>query len=121
MQRYAKTRQMDTTETGRLCKAVEHAAAQINESFTERTPTSEILNEFWRLQDLLSRLLEAVENEHGEVKQCRNLIRKVVPILESPRLRKISWLPAVKLACETINSYLISLEQATQQSKATKA
>jgi hypothetical protein len=70
---------------------------------------------------MLSRLLEAVENEHGDVKQCRNLIHKVVSVLESPRLRKISWLPAVKLACETINSYLISLEQATQQSKATKA
>jgi hypothetical protein len=106
---------MDTTETGRLCSAIEHAVAQINDSFTERTPTSEILDEFWRLQDLISRLLEAVENEHGEAKQCRNLIRKVILILESPRTRKISCLPAVNLAIETINSSLITLEQATQQ------
>jgi hypothetical protein len=109
-----QNRQMDTTETGMLCQAIEHAAAQINESFTERTPTSEILDEFWLLIDLLSRLLEAVENEHGDVEQCRNLIRNVVPILESPRLCKISWLPAVKLASETIINYLISLEQKTQ-------
>ena len=34
---------MDTTETGRLCKKVEQAAAQVSTSFSERASTSELL------------------------------------------------------------------------------
>ena len=105
---------MDTTETGRLCKTVEYAAAQVRSTIGDHADTSEILDRFWFLQDALSRLLEAVDNEDGDVTQCRGLIRKVVEVLGSPQVRKLSLIPAVKLACETINSCLISLEQTTQ-------
>jgi hypothetical protein len=112
---------MDTTETGRLCKNVEYAAAQVRTSIGEHADISDILDRFWFLQDTLSRLLEAVDNEDGDVTQCRGLIRKVVEVLGSPQVRKLSSIPAVKLACETINSCLISLEQTTQPPRTTLA
>ena len=108
---------MDTTETGRLCKTVEYAAAQVRASVRDHADTSEILDRFWFLQDALSQLLEAVDTEDGDVTQCRGLIRKAVEVIGSPQVRKISYIPAVKLACETINSSLISLEQTTQQAR----
>ena len=112
---------MDTTETGRLRKTVEYAAAQVRTSIGEHADTPEILDRFWFLQDALSQLLEAVDNANGDVSQCRGLIHRVVEVLASPQVRKISHIPAVKLACETINSCLISLEQTTQPPRTTLA
>jgi hypothetical protein len=112
---------MDTTETGRLCKNVEYAAAQARTSIGEYADISDILNRFWFLQDALSQLLEAVDDTNGDITQCRGLIRRVVEVLASPQVRKISYIPAVKLACETINSCLISLEQTTQPPRTTLA
>jgi hypothetical protein len=69
------------------------------------------LNRFWFLQDSLFRLIEAVHNESGGVTQCRSIIRKVVNLLESQKVQKLSSIPGVKFSCEIINSYLISLEE----------
>ena len=109
---------MDTTETGRLCKDVEHAAAQIRTQIGDRTNITEVLDRLWLLQDFLNRLLEVVVRQGGEISQCRSLIRKVVVnALESPQVRKRAGIHGVKNACEQINGLLIRLEQATQQAR----
>ena len=108
---------MDTTETGKLCKDIEHTAAQIRTQIGNRTSISEVLDRFWLLQDSLNRLLEVVVREHGEVSQCRSLIRKVVDALESPQARKRAGIHGVKNACEQINTLLTRLEQETQQAR----
>jgi hypothetical protein len=113
----AQNRQMDTTETGRLCKAIEHAAAQIHTQIGNRTDIAEVLERLWFLQDSLNRLLEVVVRERGDVSQCRSLIRKVVYALESPQARKRAKIPGVRNSCEQINNLLIRLEQATQQDR----
>ena len=112
---------MNTTETGRLCKTVEYAAAQIRISIGGSTDISEILNCFWLLQDSLTRLIGVVDHERAEVTQCRSLIHKVVYVLESPKVQRLSSILAVKLACESINSSLLSLERSTQQTRAARA
>ena len=99
----------------RICKNVEHATAQIRTSIGDTTDISEILNRFWFLQDSLMRLIDAVDRERGQVTQCRSIIHKVVYLLELPKVQKLSSISGVKLACESINSCLISLEQPTQQ------
>jgi hypothetical protein len=103
---------MDATEIGRLSKTVEYAAAQVRTSIGEQADTSEILGRFWFLQDALSQLLEAVDDTNGDITQCRGLIRRVVEVLASPQVRKISYIPAVKLACE---------EQTTQRARTSLA
>jgi hypothetical protein len=109
---------MDTTETGRLCKTVEYAAAQIRISIGGSADISEILTCFWLLQDSLTRLIGVADHERGEVTQCRGLIHKVVYVLDSPKVQRLSSIPAVKLACESINTSLLSLERSTQQTRA---
>ncbi len=108
---------MDTTETGRLCNDVEHAAVRIRSSIGESTDISEVLDHLWFLQDSLGRLIEVVYREQGNVAQCRSIIRKVVNTLEWPQVRKQCSIPGVKLACEAINSSLIELEQITHRSE----
>jgi hypothetical protein len=108
---------MDTTETGRLCKDVEDAAAQIRTQIGNRTNITEVLDRLWLLQDFLNRLLEVVVRERGEISQCRSLISKVVNALGSPQVRKRAGIHGVKNACEQINGLLIRLEQATQQAR----
>ncbi len=112
---------MDTTETGRLCKKVEQAAAQVSTSFSERASTSELLHLFLCLQDSLSLLIEAVNREQGDVTQCRSLIRKVVNILESPQVRDLAGIHSLMRASGAVNESLIKLEQATQRSRAAGA
>lgn len=105
----------------RICKDVEHAAAQIRTLIGDRTGISEILDRFWLLQDLLDRLVDAVDQEGGEVSQCRTVIRNVVNTLQSPQARKRATVPGVRNACDKINGLLINLERMTQQARAAGA
>ena len=112
---------MDTTEAGRLCNEVEHAAAQIRTLIGDRTGVSETLDRFWFLQDRLSRLVDVVNLERGEVGQCRRVIRNVVNALQSPQVQERATIPGVKISCDKINGLLIRLEKATLQVRAAGA
>lgn len=103
---------MDTIETGRLCKNVEFAASRIRTRIDYWTETMVVLDYFWSLQDSLSRLIGAVDNECGQVGQRRGLIRYVAGAIESQRRRRAT-IPAVRDASDKINALLIRLERAT--------
>ena len=105
---------MDTAETVRLCKDVEYAAIQIRTAIGYRTGVGEILDRFWLLQDSLNRLVDAVDDDRGEIGRSRKVIRCVVVALES-QARRCTTIPAVKLACDRINNLLVRLERTTQQ------
>jgi hypothetical protein len=111
---------MDTTETARLCKDVEYAAAQVRTLVRDRADISETLERFWLLQDSLNRLLYVVDQEQGGVGQCRKVIRTVVTTLESPLARSIS-IPGVRKTCDEINTLLMRLERTTQRARAAGA
>jgi hypothetical protein len=77
---------MDTTQTARVCKDVEHAAAQIRNLIGDRTGILEMLDRFRLLADFLNRLVDVVDRERGDVSQCRSIIRNVVGTLQSPQV-----------------------------------
>jgi hypothetical protein len=109
---------MDTTETGRLCKDVENAAAQMRTAMDDRTGILEILDRFQLLEDSLNRFVDAVDRERGEVSQCRRVIRNVVNTLESPQARRRASVPGVRNLSDKINGLVIKLERTTQQARA---
>jgi hypothetical protein len=76
---------------------------------------------FWFLQDRLSRLVDVVNLERGEVSQCRRVIRNVVNALQSAQVQKRATIPGVKISCDKINGLLNRLEQATQLVRAAGA
>lgn len=106
---------MDTAETVRLCKELEYAAAQVRTLIGDRTDITEVLDRFWRLQDSLYRLVNAVDGECSEISRCRKLIRYVVSTLESSQTTRWAKVPAVRDACDKINNLLIRLERTTQE------
>jgi hypothetical protein len=106
---------MEMTETGRLCHEVEDAADQVRTSIGERTEVLEIMDRFWLLQDYLSRLIDMVDREQGDVRQCRKVMRTVVSSLKSRQVLRNAAIPAVRSACDRINDLLIRLERNTQQ------
>jgi hypothetical protein len=112
---------MDTTETGRRCRDVEHTAAQIRTLIGERTDISEILDRFWLLEDLLNRLIDVVDQERGDVVQCRSVIRNVVNAMDSPQVRKRTIIPGMRIVCDKINDLLAQLERSTQHARAAGA
>lgn len=104
---------MDTTETGRLCLAVERAAADLSASLRLRAEVTKTLDGFWHLQDLVSRLIQGIESANGDVPQCRSVIRKVVDVISCPSAVKLSSIPAIATSCDTLNLSLIILERKT--------
>jgi hypothetical protein len=112
---------VDTTETGKCCRDVERAAAQIRTLIGDRTDISEILDRFWLLEDSLNRLVDVVDMERRDITQCRSIIRNVVSALEAPQSQKRANVPAVRNACDKINGLLIQLERTTERARARAA
>ena len=96
----------------------EPAVASVRLAFRTKLDKSEILDAYWRLEDRLHRIVDLVSDSPEAADQLQSahprLVRDVVGLLEVSTRLRFSRIPAVDLCCETINSYLIELEQSKQ-------
>lgn len=105
---------MNAGQVTQLSQAVEAAAHKLRTSIGDQTEVIHVLERFWLLQDLLKRLVYALEEApYEELKPCRKIIGTVLTSLQSQQARKRCGSPAVRSACENINELLMQLEWRT--------
>ena len=109
----------ETIEVDHLREGVEQAVNQIHELFRGYPERAETLDRFWRLQDLLYRLSDAINNSSATAVQYQGLTRKIVDVLRSTEVFSLSCsIPAVKCSCASINATLLGMEHEKEQGRA---
>jgi hypothetical protein len=110
---------MEIAKTERLCQNVECCVADVRQVFRSSMPIPEVLDRFWRLQDNLSRLLEALSDDPVEATAAMDgypsLLQDVVDVLGFvANLQSFRNLPAVREAVESINNSLLEIQYLKQ-------
>ena len=105
---------MDQAAVEYICSSVARATARVRQVFRTRTDAPEILNRFWCVQDLLTRLLEMAFENPGDFfsvqqKAYPSLISDVVDVMSLAAKKQFAQMPAVSQACESTNELLIRL------------
>ena len=116
---------MEDPNIERLCQNVASSVSDVRRIFRSSLPVPDILDRFWRLQDNLSRLLEAITDQTtetlGALEAHPGLLSDVVDVLEfSSKLQMLRNIAAVREAGESINSSLLEI-QYLRQSRALTA
>jgi hypothetical protein len=100
---------MEIAQLERLCQNVASSVCEVRTVFRSSLAVADILDRFWRLQDNLSRLLEAITDHPSETMEVLEahprLLTDVVDVLEfSAKLQNLNNIAAVREAGESINS-----------------
>ena len=109
---------MQTADATELCRSANDAVNQIRPILQGRTDTFQVLDRFWCLQDVLARLVQAVNDAPVVAQEYRGLIRRVIEVLSDAKDLHFTSIPAVAAASEAINLSLIELEHASEQMRA---
>ncbi len=112
----------ESIEVRQLCAAVTEAMSDVRSTFTARTEVADVLDRFWRLQDQLSLLVEAVSDRPEEARELLKEghsipIQSIVDILGFTSKLKIGKLAAVAESCSKINDALWKLEALLGESR----
>ena len=110
---------MQIAQSERLCRNVASAVRNVREVFRSATPVAEILDRFWRLQDDVHRLLEAMADAPIETAEALSdypsLLQDVINVLEfTSKLQTFRNIPALREAGESINNSLIEIQRLRQ-------
>lgn len=110
---------MEIAKTERLCQNVESSVVEVRQVFRSSMPVPEVLDRFWRLQDNLSRLLEALSDDPAEATAAMEgypgLLQEVVDVLGFlANLQSFRNLPAVRESAESINNSMLEIQYLKQ-------
>lgn len=110
---------MATDQIEHVCQDVSSSITEVRKTFRSGLPVTDILDRFWRLQDNLSRLLEAITDHPKETTEILEthprLLPDVVDVLEfSSKLQTLRNIPAVREAGESINNSLLEIQYVRQ-------
>jgi hypothetical protein len=116
---------MEIAKIERLSQNVASSVSEVRKTFRSSYPVPDILDRFWRLQDNLSRLLEAAIDHPSETSEVLEhdprLLTDVVDVLAfSAKLQNLRTIAAVREATESINNSLVEI-QYLRQSRALTA
>lgn len=110
---------MDNPSIEGLCQNVASSVTAVRQVFRSAVPVPQILDRFWRLQDNLYRLLEAMTDHPAKTAEALDkypgLLKDVVDVLEfSSKLQTFRNIPAVREASESINNSLVEIQYLRQ-------
>ena len=110
---------MEIAKSERLCQNVASSVHDVRQAFRSATPVPKILDRFWRLQDDVYRLLEALTDSPVEAAETLrlypSLLKDVVDVLEfTSKLQSFRNIPALREAGESINNSLLEIQYLKQ-------
>jgi hypothetical protein len=107
---------MQKESTRELCQHVEAALSGVRQTIRGIHTEGIVLDAFWKLQDSLVRLVEALDDSRSESLDILSqdnprLVSRTVDVLQLAERSRVTKNSGVKTACEEINQSLLSLAQ----------